>query len=132
MAHVIFLEPKKIMSYSVDTRNAHDNPCHKDVLVLEALVTYVHIKLQKEMHTSWIEMKRSLNLKSDNALACCLLNTTSTITVTDSSNCMEADDLNQSHNLLLESVDDSILLQYAMLSNAISAAVVIYTYKHAS
>ena len=37
---------------------------------------YVLFKLQKEMHTSWEEIKYSLGLKNDNILACHLLNTT--------------------------------------------------------
>ena len=37
---------------------------------------HVRFKLQKEMHTSWVEIKYSLGLKNDDMLACHLLNTT--------------------------------------------------------
>ena len=39
-------------------------------------VNYIHFRLWREIHTSLVEMKRSLCLKSNNMLASCLLNTT--------------------------------------------------------
>ena len=39
-------------------------------------VNYIHFRLWREAHTSMVEMKCSLDLKSDNMLASCLLNTT--------------------------------------------------------
>ena len=53
---------------------------------------YVRFKLQKEMYTSWVEMKHSLGLKNNDVLACHLLNTT--MTVSNMRNSMEANDLN--------------------------------------
>ena len=53
--------------------------------------SYARIRLRKETHTLWIEMKRSLGLKSDDALACHLLNTTTT--VSNRRNYMEANDV---------------------------------------
>ena len=40
---------------------------------------YVRFKLQKEMHTSWVEMKYSLGLKNNDMLTCHLLNSTMTV-----------------------------------------------------
>ena len=37
---------------------------------------YIRFKLQKEMHTSWEEIKYSLGLKNDDILTCHLLTTT--------------------------------------------------------
>ena len=100
LAHMIFLSPKKFTSFIVDTKNAHNTPCsyigHHSV----GRAGYICIKLWKETHTSWIEMKHSLGLKSDDALACHLLNTT--VTVSNRKNSMETNDLNQSHNLVWE------------------------------
>ena len=39
-------------------------------------VNYIHFRLWRETHSSMVEMKRSLDLKSNNMLASCLLNTT--------------------------------------------------------
>ena len=55
---------------------------------------YVCLKLQKEMHASWIGMKHSFGLKIDGVLACRLLNTT--MTGLNRRNSEEANDLNQS------------------------------------
>ena len=35
--------------------------------------SYVRIKLQRDTHASWVELKASLKLKSDDVLACYLL-----------------------------------------------------------
>ena len=35
--------------------------------------SYVHIKLQRDTHTLWVELKASPKLKCDDALACYLL-----------------------------------------------------------
>ena len=35
--------------------------------------SYVRIKLQRDTHVSWVELKALLKLKSDDALACQLL-----------------------------------------------------------
>ena len=40
-----------------------------------SVANYVCFKLRKEMHTLWIEMKRSLGLKNIGTLACRRLNT---------------------------------------------------------
>ena len=56
--------------------------------------SYVHIKLQKELHTLWIEIKHCLGLKSDNVLACHLLSTK--MTISNKRNSTETNDLNQS------------------------------------
>ena len=40
--------------------------------------SYVRIKLQQDTHVSWVELKASLKLKSDNALACYLLTSSGT------------------------------------------------------
>ena len=53
---------------------------------------YVRFKLQKEMYTSWVEMKHSFGLKNDDVLACHLLNTS--VTVSNMRNSTEANDLN--------------------------------------
>ena len=37
--------------------------------------SYIRIKLRQVMHTSWVEMKNSLRLKSDDELASYLLST---------------------------------------------------------
>ena len=67
--------------------------------------SYIRTKLWKETHISWIEMKRSIRLKSDDALACHLLSTTTTVlNVRDS---MEANDLIWSRNTVSESVNVS-------------------------
>lgn len=100
LAHVIFLGPKKITSFIVGTKNAYDKPCSYVGHPSAGRAGYICSKLWKEMHTSWIEMKHSLGLKSDDALACHLLNTT--VTVSTRKNSMEANDLNQSHNLVWE------------------------------
>lgn len=70
--------------------------------------SYTRIKLQKETHILWIEIKRSLGLKSDDALPCRLLNTT--VTVSNRRNFTEVNDLNQSHNLVLETGDTSKMM----------------------
>ena len=67
--------------------------------------SYIRTKLRKETHISWIKMKHSIRLKSDDALACHLLSTTATVlNVRDS---MEANDLIRSRNTVSESVDVS-------------------------
>ena len=67
--------------------------------------SYIRIKLRKETYISWIEMKRFICSKNDDALACHLLSTTATVlNVRDS---MEANDLIRSRNTVLESVDAS-------------------------
>ena len=50
--------------------------------------SYVHIKLRRDTHTSWVELKASpkLKLKFDNALACYLLASSETA----SSSCQDS------------------------------------------
>ena len=69
--HTIF-GAKKITSFIVDVRNT----C---VLASVQRANYISFKLQKETYASWIGMKHSLSLKIDGALACCLINTTVTV-----------------------------------------------------
>ena len=40
--------------------------------------SYVRIKLQRDTHASWVELKALLKLKSDDALACYLLTSSAT------------------------------------------------------
>ena len=39
---------------------------------------YVCIKLQQDTHASWVELKALLKVKSNDALACCLLTSSGT------------------------------------------------------
>ena len=48
--------------------------------------SYVHIKLQRDTRTSWVELKSSPKLKFDNALACYLLASSETA----SSSCQDS------------------------------------------
>ena len=73
------LRPKKITCFIIDVRNTCDEPCCWDDLASALRANYIHFKLWKETYTLWIGMKHSLSLKIDGALACCLLNTTVTV-----------------------------------------------------
>ena len=68
---VILLGPKKIMSFIVDVMNTCDKESeerHTDVQVLDGRITL--LLSCDETHVLWVELKTSVKLKSDNALAC--------------------------------------------------------------
>ena len=68
--------------------------------------SYVRIKLRHETHVSWVEMKRALDLRSDDELACRLL-ATPTNTVTTSRNSTGINGGTQHYNFAAETVDVS-------------------------
>ena len=81
---MIFLGPKKITRFTVLLMQETRVISH--AARTSKWKSYVVKKLRKETHTSWIEMKRSLGLKSDDMLAC-------QTTVSNRRNSTEANDV---------------------------------------
>jgi len=77
--------------------------------------SYIHIKLQTVTHTLWVEMKNSLSLKSNNALASYLL---STIAAT---NANEVNCSRHSHSCITESIKPITLLVLTGISTHAAA-----------
>ena len=101
---------KKITSFIVDVRNAHDKPYHWDVLVKKELIMSIS-SFGKNVHC----IGRNVMFPSDGALAYHLLNTT--VTVWNRRNSMVMNDLNQNK-----------LCHFSVSSDSDSRSVLASTY----
>ena len=76
---MIYLGPKKITSFIADVITARNKPITMPPGRPQSLrrASYIRVKLRQETHQSWVEMKRILGAKSDDAFAHHLLSQTS-------------------------------------------------------